>query len=237
MPELACLSGQSGRVAVVADRCDDVGAGALGGERAGANLLADGPRRRIGLAGEDGLVECEAVAALQPSVAHDLVAGLEQHRVALDHRRDANATRLPVADDGRRRRDERRQPVERPLRAHLLRDADHGVGDEDGEEQSVLRLSEDERDDAEDEQDQVEDREDVRDDDAVVRAARPLRRSRPRSDPPLRLALREPSRHRRRRHSCSFASGGVAPGTGGSATKCGGRRRSGRCTSRSSSRS
>jgi hypothetical protein len=29
----------------------------------------------------------------------------------------------------------------------------------------------------------------------------------------------------------------VAPGTGGSATKCGGRRRSGRCTSRSSSRS
>jgi hypothetical protein len=51
----------------------------------------------------------------------------------------------------RGRRDERSEPVERPLRPQLLRDADCRVSDEDPEEERILPLAEDERDDPGDE--------------------------------------------------------------------------------------
>ena len=152
------------------------------------------PRLRdagVGLAGQDRLVEREPVAALERPVGDDLVALLDQDEVALDDLVDVDVPRRAVAHDRGVRRDERREPVERPLRAHLLRDADAGVGDEDREEERVLRLAERERQHAEDEQDQVEDREDVGDDDALVGAARLLRLGRPGGEPALRLLLRQ----------------------------------------------
>ena len=46
-------------------------------------------------------------------------------------------------------RDEQRQPVERALCAHLLRDPDAGVRDDHAEEQGVAPVAEDQRDRAE----------------------------------------------------------------------------------------
>jgi hypothetical protein len=72
--------------------------------------------------------------------------------------------------------DQRSEPVERLLGAHLLQDADAGVGDENAEEERVLPLAEGQRQAPGDRQDEVEDGEDVRPDDALVRASARLLR-------------------------------------------------------------
>ena len=77
MPELARLSGNAGRVALLPDRGHVVGAGALDRERAGADLVAGAADDRRRLACEDRLVEREAVAASEDPVRDDLVARLE----------------------------------------------------------------------------------------------------------------------------------------------------------------
>jgi hypothetical protein len=97
---------------------------------------------------------------------------VQLHEVAGHELLHAHHASCAVADDARGGRDKGREPVECPLGADLLPDADTRIGDEDGEEERVLPLAEGEGDDAGDEQDQVEDREDVGPDDARVGAAR-----------------------------------------------------------------
>ena len=103
-------------------------------------------------------------------------------------------------------RDERSEAVERSLRAHLLRDADAGVRDEDREKERVLHVAERERQHSGREQDQVEHREDVRDDDALVRAARLRRGGRARGELSLGLLLRQSGGRDGRRHGLSVAA-------------------------------
>ena len=62
--------------------------------------------------------------------------------VADDDVLDAHLARGAVPDDRGRRRDERREAVERVLRPHLLDDPDRRVEDEDPEEERVLPLTE-----------------------------------------------------------------------------------------------
>ena len=112
------------------------------------------------------------LCAHQLSVGDDLVTRLDAQQVARHDLVDGNGSRDPVANDGRRRRDERGEPVERALRADLLRDPDRRVRDKHAEEERVLPLSEHKRCSAGDGEDEVEDREDVGADDARVRAAR-----------------------------------------------------------------
>ena len=54
----------------------------------------------------------------------------------------ATVRATPSRTTRRRRRDERGEPVERALRAHLLRDPDRRVRDEHAEEERVLPLAE-----------------------------------------------------------------------------------------------
>src|SRR5947199_8342149 len=113
MAELARLTRDPRRVAALADGGDDERARSLDREGARAHLVAGTDGYGFRLAGQDRLVDGKSVAAANGSVGDDLVSRFEQDDVALDHRFDVDAARLPVPDDRRGRRNERRQPVER----------------------------------------------------------------------------------------------------------------------------
>ena len=206
MPKLSCLPGDACSVASLADRSHEVRARAFDCERARLHLFARALRHRLRFAREDRLVDGEPVAATKRAVGNHLVARIEQHDVALDHLVDADAPRLVVPQDLRGRGDERGEPVERLLRAHLLRDADAGVRDEDREKERVLHVSEGERQHAGREQDQVEHRKDVRDDDALVRAAGLRHGGWARGELSLGLLLRQSCGRDAARHGSSVAA-------------------------------
>jgi hypothetical protein len=197
--EGARLAGQPRRVALVADRGDDELADALDREGSRPDVVSGRARHGLGLSGQDRFVDEQPGRGLQPSVRHDLVARAQPHQIAGDDFLDRDLSRRPVADDGRRRRDQRGEAVERLLGPNLLPNPDCGVREQDREEQRVLPGAERERDHPEDEQDQVEEREDVRADDARVRAARRLGLDGAALvEAPLRVGLGEPGRGGRR---------------------------------------
>ncbi len=136
-------------------------------ERTGSPVAAD---HRLGLAGQVRLVDRQTLGPREVAVGDDLVAALDPHQVADHDLADRDLARLAVADHRRRRGDQRRQLVERPLRPHLLEGADEGVGDEDAEEERVLGVAEDDRRGAEGGEDRVEDRERVGDRDRARRS-------------------------------------------------------------------
>jgi hypothetical protein len=200
------------RVAVRAHARHRVRARSLDREGARAHLLPGPPPDRLGLAGENRLVDGERGRRLETSVGDDLVARLQLDEVAGDELVHADQSRLAVADDACGRGDEGRQPVEGSLGAELLRDPDRGVADEDREEERVLPRAEGERDEARDEQDHVEDGEDVRPHDARVRAARGGRLDRPAlGEPPPRLLLRQAGQRLRCIPRLDQASEATAP--------------------------
>ncbi len=96
-------------------------------QHVGADLLVDG----IGLAGQQRLVDLEALGLDDVAVDDDLVAGTEFDDVVEDdlvgrqrgHRSVAPDHRLRLADDG--------ELVERALGAQLLDDPDAAVGDDE----------------------------------------------------------------------------------------------------------
>ena len=190
MPERARLAGDPRREAVLADGRDPVGAGPLDHERPRANLLTDGAPGRLRLAGQDRLVEPQVGGGQDRPVGDHLIARREQHDVVDDDLLDLDRADSAVAPHVRVRRDQQREPVERPLRPHLLADPDRRVGDDDPEEQRVARVPEDQRHHPERGEDQVEHRQDVRADDARVRPARRAARGTARArEPPRRLSL------------------------------------------------
>ena len=103
MSERACLPSEPGRVALLPDGRHVVRSRPFHRERARADLVAGVADNRCRLAGEYRLVEREPVAAAQDSVGDDLVAGLEEHDVVLDHLFDCDPTRLAVAINPSRR--------------------------------------------------------------------------------------------------------------------------------------
>ncbi len=82
MPELPGLAGDPLGVAVGAHGLGDVGAGALGDEAPGTDLIARRPRDRQRLPGERRLVQRQAIGGGDPPVRDDLVAGADREQVA-----------------------------------------------------------------------------------------------------------------------------------------------------------
>ena len=94
--EGARLARQPRGVAVRADRGDRVGADALDRERSGAHGVAGLARDRLGLAGEDRLVDAQRFRLLERAVGDDLVAGADPDEIADDellHRNDPRLAR------------------------------------------------------------------------------------------------------------------------------------------------
>jgi len=192
MAELARRARDPLRVRVRAGSGDEEGAGALEDEAPRPHLLSARARDAAGLAGQDRLVEHEAVALDEISVGRHLVAGAEPHEVAGNDLPDGDRSRLAAADDDGVRGHERGEPLELVLRPYLLPDPDSGVGDDDPEEERVAPVGEGEREDAESQQDRVEGRQHVGADDAGGRPdVRLPVATAPRRQPPLRLSLRK----------------------------------------------
>jgi hypothetical protein len=117
---------------------------------------------RLGLPGEQRLIGLQARAAAYHPVRHELIAGPKIGQVIGDELVDGDLSRRAVADHPDPRRAEHGEPVERPLGAQLLPDADQRVGDQHDAEQGVLRLAEGQDHSKQDAQDQVEPGQDVR---------------------------------------------------------------------------
>ena len=105
----------------------------------GVDRLVD----RVGLAGEQRLVDLEAVGGAHDAVGRDLVAGAQLEQVVEHDLLDRDLVELPVADDARLRGAQHGELVERALGPDLLDDPDQRVGDQDDAEQAVLRDAED----------------------------------------------------------------------------------------------
>ena len=142
-------------------------------EAARQDLVARALRHGHGLAREQRLVDLEAVGGQQRAVRRHLVA----RRAAPRRRRgrcppartSATAPSRTHACEGG---GQQREPVERPLGADLLHDADGGVDHHHEAEERVSRRPREQHRDDEHAQDEVEAREDVLADDAGVAAAR-----------------------------------------------------------------
>ena len=118
------------------------------------HLVADDLLDRIGLAGEERLVDLEAVSRRDHAVDHDLITGLELEQIVGDHATDPDLRDLVVATYPCSRRGQHGESVERAASLDLLGDADHAVGDDDAGEQGILGVAGD--------QDQHEERADDR---------------------------------------------------------------------------
>ena len=145
-------------------------------EAAREHLVADALSIGVGLAGEQRLVDLEAVADAHDAVGRDLVAGAQLEQVVEHHRpRPRSRRAAPSRTTRGSRRVEHREPVERALGPDLLDDADQRVGDEDDAEQSRPGSAPTDQDDDEHRaEDRVEPGEDVGPDDLAVGAARAL---------------------------------------------------------------
>ena len=142
----------------------------------GQHRVAGGLVDRVGLAGEQRLVDLETGRGTHDPVDGDLVARLELEQIvehdALD--RDlglssvANHAGMWCVRDG--------ELVERALGADLLDDPDQRVRDEDHAERRVLDLADHQDDGQHHAEDRVEPREDVGPDDLAVGSARALAR-------------------------------------------------------------
>src|SRR5450759_2895642 len=94
MPERARLADDLGREAVPADGAHDIGAGALDGERAGAHALAGLARDRLGLPGEDRLVEPQLVGLDESPVGKPSRTGIARGATSRARRSRACLARI-----------------------------------------------------------------------------------------------------------------------------------------------
>ncbi len=170
--ELARLLRELGRVGLAAHLRHPVGAAAGHHVGAGEDLCARRLGHRVGLTGEQRLVDVQRVRFDHLAVDHDLIARTEfddvaqHHLVRRDLTRDAAAAhdRAALADDGER--------FERALRADLLHDADSAVGHDQQTEHRVDDRPRGQHDDQQHGQDCVDAREDVATHDVQGRPAR-----------------------------------------------------------------
>jgi hypothetical protein len=157
-------------VALLADRVDDVVAGARDAEGARKHPVALALADPVGLAGQQGLVHRQPAGFGDLAVGDELVAGADRDQVA-GHDLVGDQLHLgPVADDPRVGGDEDGDFVQRLLRLLLLVDTDAGVDDGDQAEDRVGVEPEPDVEDEEAGDDRVEEGEDVGGDDARQRA-------------------------------------------------------------------
>ncbi len=125
----------------------------------------------VGLAGEQRLVDLEVAPAHHVAVDHDLVAGLGADGVADDELGGVDLALIAVAHDDGAGPGQDGDAVERALGAHLLVEADHGVGGHDAHRQQRVEVVT-ERDEhrGQHEQDVVDEVEDVVAHDLAIRA-------------------------------------------------------------------
>ena len=187
MAEGARLAGEAAGVALLADRVDDVVAGAGDAEGAGEDAVAEALLDPVGLAGQQRLVEGHAAGRDRLAVGDQLVAGADGDHVAGDDLGREQLDDGAVADDPGARRDQDRQLVEGRLRLQLLADADVGVDHRDQAEDRVRVEAQRQVEDEEDADDRVEEGEDVAGDDARDRARGGLRRRSQLAQPRRRL--------------------------------------------------
>ncbi|MGX1255334.1 hypothetical protein RKD48_007845 [Streptomyces ambofaciens] len=141
-------------------------------EAAGHHRVAGTLDDRIRLAREQRLVDLQVLGSGDRAVHHDLVALAQLDDVVHDDLGGAERDPLPVAPDARTALADDRELVQGPLRAHLLDDADQGVGEDDTAEQSVLHRTDDHDDDEQHADDRVDTGEQVAPDDLADAAAR-----------------------------------------------------------------
>ncbi len=173
--ELAGLLGEPGRVRIAADLRGAVGAAARRDETAGEDPRAEFLVHGVGLAGEQRFVEFESLGLDDDAVDHRLVAGSEFDDVVEHHVVRRQLGHHPVAaDEGLGLADDR-EPVEGPLGADLLHDADGAVEDDQQAEHAVDDRSGGQDDGQQDAEDRVDAGEDVGADDLSDRPRRPVR--------------------------------------------------------------
>ena len=141
MTEGARLARDALRVALHSDRLHQVRAATLDRERSRPRLLAFAAAHWDRLPAENRLVERQSLGCHDRTIGHHLVAGREAHEVARHHLVDVERAGLAVPHDGRCRRHERRQPLERALGADFLDDPDRGVRHEDAQEERVTPVA------------------------------------------------------------------------------------------------
>ena len=139
-------SARRARVALLAHGRHGVEAGSLDRERARADILADPALDRARLAGQDRLVNSQAVAAgsSAPSATSWSPASI-RIEITGYHALDLDLPRPAVPNHRGVRCDEGREAIEGVLRTPLLEDPDSRVRDEDRDEQRVLPVPERER--------------------------------------------------------------------------------------------
>src|SRR5207244_6385884 len=125
----------------------------------------------LGLAGQVGLIESQAVGPYHGAVRDNLVAGGQAHEVSDEHLIDWHAAVDSVAGDNGVGGDQGGKPIERTLGADLLEGPDRDVRYQDSKEERVLPRGEGDREHAKDEQDAVRDVQRVGSDDDRVGAA------------------------------------------------------------------
>jgi len=155
---------------------------------------------RLGLAGQQRLISLQARAGPHDPVGDQLVTGAHIDQIIGDHLVDGDLPRRAVADHPDAGRADHGEPVERPLGAQLLPDADQRVGDQHDAEQRVLRLAHGQDHRQQDAQEQVEPGQDVRPQDVGDRTAGvlPARVRQPARDPLGNLGAAQPGRRRLR---------------------------------------
>ena len=135
--EAARLLGQLRGVGVGADLGDLCPRRPGDDEAARQQLVADRLDDRVGLAGEERLVDLEVRAGEHRRVGHDLLPGPQIHHVVEHELVHRQLVDLAVAHGHHLRGVHDRQPVEGALRPQLLDDADQRVGDDHPAEQRV----------------------------------------------------------------------------------------------------
>ena len=170
--ELAAILSRDARQLVRVGVCSDalglVGAAAGDAEGSRLHAVAGAPGVRIGLAGEDRLVDLQAAGLEQPAIGHHLVSRAQHDRVPGDHVVDVDLALRTVAQDPRPRRREQRQAIERSLGPHLLDDPDARVDHQDRREEQIRELSRRDQGNRAGRQHEVEQREQIAADDRPV---------------------------------------------------------------------
>ena len=154
--EPAGFFGQLGCV-VLGAHLGDQHSSCAGHHRAAAEHVgADRLHRRVGLAGEERLVDLQVVAGEHRAVGHHLRAAAQLHHVVLHQFVNLQLDHLPVAHCVGAGRVDHAQLVEHALGAQLLHDTDDAVGDDDAAEQGVLRAAGRDHERGEDAHDEVD---------------------------------------------------------------------------------
>ncbi|MEY9812762.1 hypothetical protein RKD21_003019 [Streptomyces albogriseolus] len=169
--EAGRLLGELRRVGLAAHPGRLEGAAARDDEAAGHDLVAGLFHHRVGLTGEQRLVDLQTVRLDDRPVDDDLVPRSDLDEVVQHDLGGADLGGHPVAAHRRPHLADQREGVQRLLRPPLLDDPDAGVGEDHIAEQAVLDRRDDQHDHPEHADDRVEPGEDVRADDLRDRPA------------------------------------------------------------------